>query len=85
MSAILRNSERQIWRKDDGKLYLNAPGNSPTQICLALAWATKLKELDLAEAVRNTYGEHAVAPFVERVKAYREDALCTFGGKAVLA
>ena len=85
MSAILRNSERQIWRKDDGKLYLTNPSCSPTQICLTLAWATKLKESDLAEAVRNTYGEHAVEPFVKRVKAYREDALSTFGGKAVLA
>jgi hypothetical protein len=85
VSAILRNSERQIWRKDDGKLYLNYPSMSPTQICLALAWATKLKESDLEEAVRNTYGDHAVAPFVERVKAYREELFCTFGGKAVLA
>lgn len=85
MSAILRNSERQIWRKDDGKLYLNYPGFSPTQICLALAWATKLKESDLAEAVRNTYGDHAVAPFLERVKAYREELLCTLGRKAATA
>jgi hypothetical protein len=85
MSTILRNSERQIWRKDDGRLYLTAPGNSPTQICLALAWATKLKAADLEEAVRNTYGEHAVAPFVERVKECRKDVLSTFGRKAVSA